>query len=898
MCFKKIILLICVMLAFTYAGFTQQTTLWNNLQQYGLGYPQEKVYIHFDKPNYLTGDDIWLKAYVTVGPQNQLSAMGQVLYVDLISPSNKVVKNLKLLILHGVSIGDMHLADTLEQGTYHVRAYTNWMRNLPEQTFFNTSFTVGRLMPDPAIIQSTFKYNETAKQLNADITINGQSGFPLANLPVKYELLFDDKTNGSGTAKTDNRGNVVITFNNNNNLNLKTGVLSLTFPVNSKTFQKNIAVNVQQLENKIQFMPEGGNLVTGIQSHVAFKMLQPDGLAASGTGYVEDNTGTKVAEFTAGYAGMGSFYLIPEAGKTYKAIITYGNGKTQTTPLPVALNNGYVLSLYQRSVNTASFGILVSPSLVKNQKVTLLVQRQGKILFVGQKVISAEQSLTKLPLDNYPSGIIQVTLFDDQMQAVCERLFFNFNKQTVLPLATSALNAKYKTRQAVTVSLSAGEITDSLRIGSFSASIINLAGLPSVKTNETGILPGLLLTPELKGYVERPDHYFDEQNTNRTAELDNLILCQGWRRIVWTDIQNAKMPDVNFKPEKGFTVTGTVKQRNGTPVVKSKVTMLSTRVMSAMDTLTDEQGRFVFDRLLLNDTNRFAIRANDPGAKRTVRVKLDELPQLSNLVPYHNITYPEDDGYQNFLKKNYQSLSDLVKTRLAKSNGMLKEVNVEGRIDKKSKVTYSSNLNGPGVADQIFTSEDLETAVSLNKFLEGRALGIVFGGNDTRDWPYTTRGGAAMTIIIDGITQQGNEAPDPSPLTTLSVSDVKSIEILRSNETLAVYGISAGVIIITTKVGEPQNNEAKASPEYVPLMITGYNSIREFYSPDYSVPTKNGDADHRSTIYWKSDIITDKAGNASFKFYTSDDKGTYQLTIQGITSDGRPAQLVKNITVE
>ncbi|HTI58188.1 MAG TPA: hypothetical protein VL525_04175, partial [Mucilaginibacter sp.] len=72
----------------------------------------------------------------------------------------------------------------------------------------------------------------------------------------------------------------------------------------------------------IQFFPEGGELVNGVRSRVAVKCTGTNGLGENIKGTVQDNTGNVVADFTTQHLGMGTFALIPEAGKTYKAIIT------------------------------------------------------------------------------------------------------------------------------------------------------------------------------------------------------------------------------------------------------------------------------------------------------------------------------------------------------------------------------------------------------------------------------------------------------------------------------------------------------------------------------------------------------------------------------------------------
>ena len=97
--------------------------------------PFEKVYLHLDRPYYSSGEDIWIKAYLVDALTNKLSDNSNNLYVDLVSPDSKIIKQIILRIDMGTGAGDMHLKDSLASGNYQIRAYTSWMRNFAE-TFF------------------------------------------------------------------------------------------------------------------------------------------------------------------------------------------------------------------------------------------------------------------------------------------------------------------------------------------------------------------------------------------------------------------------------------------------------------------------------------------------------------------------------------------------------------------------------------------------------------------------------------------------------------------------------------------------------------------------------------------------------------------------------------------
>ncbi|MDF7812956.1 TonB-dependent receptor plug domain-containing protein [Hymenobacter sp. YC55] len=108
---------------------------------YASTYP-EKSYLQFDKDTYAAGETVWFKAYLVEGSSHMPDTLSRVLYVDLLAPNQKVVQQRVLSLKGGTSPGDFQLADSLQQGTYTVRAYTSWMRNAGTGYFFTRPLTV------------------------------------------------------------------------------------------------------------------------------------------------------------------------------------------------------------------------------------------------------------------------------------------------------------------------------------------------------------------------------------------------------------------------------------------------------------------------------------------------------------------------------------------------------------------------------------------------------------------------------------------------------------------------------------------------------------------------------------------------------------------------------------
>src|SRR6185312_6435399 len=67
----------------------------------------------------------------------------------------------------------------------------------------------------------------------------------------------------------------------------------------------------------IQFFPEGGNLVAGITSKVAFKAVGSNGKGVTATGAIIDQRNDTVASFRSLKFGMGSFSFTPAVNNSY-----------------------------------------------------------------------------------------------------------------------------------------------------------------------------------------------------------------------------------------------------------------------------------------------------------------------------------------------------------------------------------------------------------------------------------------------------------------------------------------------------------------------------------------------------------------------------------------------------
>ena len=363
------------------------------------------------------------------------------------------------------------------------------------------------------------------------------------------------------------------------------------------------------------------------------------------------------------------------------------------------------------------------------------------------------------------------------------------------------------------------------------------------------------------------------------ADLDLLMLSQGYRRFEWKKALANSTPAIAYLPELGLSVSGRVTIPDGRAVARGKVTLFNKKSNFLLDTLSDSEGRFAFGNLVYTDSVRFLLQAKATDGSDKVVIKLDDekLPayEAFNSSSHDTTIFPEA-----YLRNGKQQSTQ------GNENGIvLQEVKVKAAMQHNTRgaSAYSANLNGAGVADQVLTSKDLENqGGDLSVILMGKLTNIrVINGVLVSSRSASLRGGRAMLIILDGNYFYGN-------LSDINPSDVESIEVLKSAGNTAPYGSRGGngVVIITTKHGG--DDEPQKSLNAAIVILPGFYKARVFYSPPYNSPKANASTpDKRSTIYWKPDIVTNKEGDASLSFFNAAEKGTYRVVIEGIGINGK-----------
>jgi hypothetical protein len=863
--------------------------------------PQEKVYLQLDKPYYAIGDDIWFKAYITVGSQHKLSALSGVLNVELINDKDSVKQSLKLPVISGLTWGDFALSDSLKEGNYRIRAYTNWMRNAGSEYFFDKAITITNSITNSVFTHTIYSYSTQKGQqkVSAVIGYTDLNGAPYANKQVNYKIELGDKAITKGGGQTDDKGNLNLSFINPTPQALKSGRIVTDIKLaDKKPVEKSVLIKAASSNTDMQFFPEGGNLVNGSATKMAFKAVGADGLGADIKGVIMDNNNNQVGGFGSSHLGMGVFTLKPENGKTYKAKITYADGSESVIELPKSTNGGYSLSIDNNDTDVVHVKILpgsvISKSSSADEVMSLVAQAGGQVYYAGKSKPGSKFFTADIPKSKFPSGIVQFTLFSSAGEPVNERLVFIQNHDQLKLSAVTGAQA-YSPRQKVKIDLNALDKDNKPVIGSFSVAVTDETNVPVDENDENSILSNLLLTSDIKGYIEQPNYYFNHENGTTQADLDILMLTQGYHRFEWKQVLDDNYPAIAYGPEKALQISGHLKTLLGRPVVNGKVTLFTSKGgLFMIDTVSDSRGNFTFKNLIFRDSVRFVIQARTAKDRKNIEIDIDNVQPVP---AFENKNEPDflvnlNNGLSPFLQSSKTQYDNEVKYGILNRSVMLKEVVIKDK--REEPLINSSNLNGPGNADQVIKASDniLSDCGDIATCLQGRIAGVVFR-NDT---PYLmSNSHRPMQIILDGSYVDG------VVLTSINPNEIESVEVLKSIEYTSIYGGrgGSGILIITSKAGRSGLDYQRYSPGVINYMPKGYAKVREFYAPKYDNPKTNTQMpDLRSTIFWKPNIVTDKDGKALLEYFNADAKGIYRVVIEGIDDNGSLGRLVLHYEVE
>lgn len=146
----------------------------------------ESVSLHIDRKIYIAGENLLFSFYLLNTQSHELSKGPEIGYVVIQNESTDVIGHSQVKIENGIASGAIYLPDTLKTGYYHVVAYTNFMRNLPDSIFFAAQILVANRFDSD--FTSLILKNQSYKQadtIKCDSNVNPTVKISPSNLVFK-----------------------------------------------------------------------------------------------------------------------------------------------------------------------------------------------------------------------------------------------------------------------------------------------------------------------------------------------------------------------------------------------------------------------------------------------------------------------------------------------------------------------------------------------------------------------------------------------------------------------------------------------------------------------------------------------------------------------------------------
>lgn len=625
------------------------------------------------------------------------------------------------------------------------------------------------------------------------------------------------------------------------------------------------------------FFPEGGQMVQGLESRLAFKVTDRSGRGVESRGAVVGPAGDTVATFATHKFGLGAFTLRPQEGQSYRAVITTADGGQFTQSLPAAAPQGYTMTLSDEGAARLRLSVQSNEAGAGSAPVYLLIHNRGVAKGSQQAALSNGTAVFALDKKMLGEGVSQLTLFDRAGQAVGERLYFQ-RPATGLSLSARPDAQQYTPRSKVSLALQATSPGGNTAGADLSLSVYRLDSLQQGES--TDILSYLWLTSELKGVVESPGYYMGAPTAEVEKATDLLLLTHGWRRVARKE---ASIPQYPLEYNGHLIMARIIDSRTGAPAIGVPAFLsipgLHFRFHLAK---SDSAGIVRFDVKEVYGAGELVLQTNTPAENHyrfevlspfAARYTPDSLPPFRlpagpELLEAHSIAMQAQNVYRGDSLRRFAapSLSDT--------------------LPFYGKSDYSYALDE---YTRFTTMEEVlrEYVTQINVLLRGGKLHLRMLDEDRKSF-YENN----VLVLVDGVP-----LVDPNKIFEYDPHKVRQLDVIAKGYLIGPYYFK-GVASFTTYAG---NLEGFAlDPRVLMVNYEGLQLQREFYSPVYDTPERLASRipDFRTTLLWNPDITTGEKGSAALSFYTSDRKGQYLGVLQGLDREGHPAATTFTFTVK
>lgn len=823
--------------------------LAQKLRYYHEHFFAQKAYLMTDRFVYRAGEDLWFKGYVTVPAYGSTQSFGDDYFIKLLNTNGEEIIYRRYPLIDNQSEGRLLIPKSTIPGKYWLVAYSGWMKNQCPREVYRKEILVSRYFEKRFHVEVLYDklVYAAGDTLSAVAIITDPAGKVVPNVHYEYSVGTFGKTEIRGTGNTDVKGKTRIQFE----VPTGNGIMMLGIAIRNRRYSGDYTLLIPTSSEKpvVEFFPESGNLVIGMENTLAIKAMNPYGLPEMIRGEITDASGNVLHRIRTGVNGLATFMYTPGIDTSYLKIDLPENPEL-IVALPMAQKEGTIMRLMDNNADSADLYIASTGNQHRTQYLVAVSESQ---IVWNYRLSYSGDTLVTVPLVPASTGIMQVSLFDSRGILLADRLIKAKTLHEALAIKTD--HQIYRSRQRVNVLI---EYPGNSKVNNLAMSV-SLDRLASNRSNR-----------DFYQVINAdPCDTISPSSLDSKSPSDIELLTTHYKIVDWSEVLVAESDRQPYVRHNGLSGRVTDKKENTAQLAKIRVTHFPN--YRSYETQSDETGYFnVLFGTDIVDFKYLNIEAYDATGKTSLNAETDQVYAREVAK-----TLTEDTKHLHKLK--VQDLltygePDLV-YELRYGPGKFR------KTAKESRKKYDPNQYA-NYTDVIDIIQDIKPCII-------RDNKIFFTEN--RQYIDSVKPGEAI-IVING-SLKGNQA---NMLRSLIPSDITNINISQSLLDIHKYTPLnfGGVIEITTIQGMYRYRQ----PQFQ-MGTNILNSGREFYLPDYSLES-SASSDNRKTLYWNPKIVMNKANVVLISFYTSDIKGIFQGHLTGIDADGNPVERYFRFRVE
>jgi hypothetical protein len=644
-------------------------------------------------------------------------------------------------------------------------------------------------------------------------------------------------------------------------------------------------------QTKLEIFPEGGNLVNGLNSKLAFKATNGSGIPVYIKGVIQNSKNETLDSILVLHDGMGSFYLKPIDGESYHINWIDEHLQQGTIPIISAQKEGISLNV-SMGYKKAYVQVERTKNVPNNYKQLKLLVHQNQHLLYSVDFKSGEplQQKIGLNIDTIPTDIVQFSLFTSDWLPLAERILFVNNQ---LPKFDAKINIG-----AIDLTKRGKNIIEVEVLDSSEANMsISISDASVVLPDQQSIFSDFLLSNEIRGKVNNPAYYFSSDADSVANHLDLVMLTNGWRKFDWNEMRTGKLPQLKYERETDYM------KLSGNLSVSTKTKLPKDLLLNVAIQGKDSSKRFVFIPVLQDgsfedksiffyDTSRITYSFNnnikltlntkvhfENGLLNPDKTKISKIRLISEHMWADNNSIEKLNNYlfnQNHLRKQMESTT-------------LKEVVVKSIVKTRIQLLedeYPSGMFKGGNSISLDITNDISAngALGIVVYLQSKVSPLLVN-------KYTTY------FLDDSKLPKGST----DILNAIPFSDIAFVKVFRPPFVGVEFGgnggaggQTAGVVAIYTKHRNSSVEDPNTIKAVENSVLNGYSVFKEFYNPIYEKPSDNFLKDNRTTLYWNPYVLTNaKNQKAILEFYNNYSCKKLQIVLEGVNANGKLTRVVK-----